>query len=151
MEDGRATANQYISIQGTPRSHLLSLGAARDCQLPDSCFETIAMLEGELKATFTGAAMLRQSILKKAFAGRLVPQDPTDEPASALLARIWSDISPGTALFLGIGQDGGLPSAEDRLSAKKCQLSNYHGRGRRNEVLHCDMYFRAFGPGVRYA
>jgi len=31
---------------------------------------------------------LRQSILKDAFAGRLVPQDPADEPAADLLARI---------------------------------------------------------------
>ena len=31
---------------------------------------------------------LRQSILKAAFEGRLVPQDPTEEPASALLTRI---------------------------------------------------------------
>ena len=31
---------------------------------------------------------LRQSILKEAFAGRLVPQDPDDEPAANLLARI---------------------------------------------------------------
>ena len=31
---------------------------------------------------------LRQSVLKRAFEGKLVPQDPNDEPASALLARI---------------------------------------------------------------
>jgi type I restriction enzyme S subunit len=31
---------------------------------------------------------LRQSLLKAAFEGRLVPQDPADEPASALLARL---------------------------------------------------------------
>lgn len=31
---------------------------------------------------------LRQGILKKAFEGRLVPQDPTDEPAEKLLERI---------------------------------------------------------------
>lgn len=31
---------------------------------------------------------LRQSVLKRAFEGKLVPQDPNDEPASELLARI---------------------------------------------------------------
>ncbi len=34
------------------------------------------------------AAAQRQNILRAAFAGQLVPQDPNDEPASALLARI---------------------------------------------------------------
>ncbi len=34
------------------------------------------------------ADALRQSILKKAFAGQLVPQDPHDEPVSILLGRI---------------------------------------------------------------
>ena len=31
---------------------------------------------------------LRQSILKRAFEGKLVPQNPTDEPADKLLERI---------------------------------------------------------------
>lgn len=39
-------------------------------------------------AALARAARLRQSILNRAFEGRLVPQDPNDEPASVLLARI---------------------------------------------------------------
>ncbi len=34
------------------------------------------------------SAALRRAILERAFRGELVPQDPTDEPASALLERI---------------------------------------------------------------
>jgi type I restriction enzyme S subunit len=41
-----------------------------------------------INATVQRAERLRQSILKEAFAGRLVPQDPDDEPASELLKRI---------------------------------------------------------------
>ncbi|WP_404950063.1 restriction endonuclease subunit S [Streptomyces sp. ARC12] len=37
------------------------------------------------------ASALRSAILNRAFTGALVPQDPTDEPASALLARIQAE------------------------------------------------------------
>lgn len=39
-------------------------------------------------AELTRSAALRRSVLKSAFEGRLVPQDPSDEPASVLLDRI---------------------------------------------------------------
>jgi type I restriction enzyme, S subunit len=42
----------------------------------------------ELTRRRGAASALRQSILKAAFSGQLVPQDPRDEPASALLARL---------------------------------------------------------------
>lgn len=48
----------------------------------------IAVLEEWCETELNRSASLRQSILKDAFAGKLVPQDPADELASALLARI---------------------------------------------------------------
>jgi len=48
----------------------------------------VAALERDVEAALARAARLRQAVLKQAFEGRLVPQDPDDEPASVLLERI---------------------------------------------------------------
>jgi type I restriction enzyme S subunit len=45
-------------------------------------------LEKTIDASLAQAAALRQSILKRAFEGKLVPQDPKDEPAEKLLEKI---------------------------------------------------------------
>jgi type I restriction enzyme S subunit len=44
--------------------------------------------ERAVDAGLARSAALRRSVLKAAFEGRLVPQDPSDEPASVLLERI---------------------------------------------------------------
>jgi type I restriction enzyme S subunit len=48
-------------------------------------------LEAIVEESLAKSEALRQSILKKAFAGRLVPQDPKDEPAEKLLKRIMTE------------------------------------------------------------
>ncbi len=48
----------------------------------------IEHLEADLAAKLKSAQALRQSILRHAFTGQLVPQDPNDEPAAELLKRI---------------------------------------------------------------
>ncbi len=53
-------------------------------QLTSGSEEQTAAIDTALKQS----AAQRKNILKAAFAGELVPQDPSDEPASALLARI---------------------------------------------------------------
>ena len=57
----------------------------------------IQQAETAVETSLKRAERLRQSILKRAFSGQLVPQDPNDEPAAVLLARIQAERAAAAA------------------------------------------------------
>jgi type I restriction enzyme S subunit len=54
----------------------------------DKQLSGVEAVDCEISKELAKAETLRQSILKKAFSGQLVPQDPNDEPAAVLCDRI---------------------------------------------------------------
>lgn len=57
----------------------------------DEKHSQITVMQAEVERGLRRADRLRQAILKAAFEGKLVPQNPDDEPASELLARIQAE------------------------------------------------------------
>ena len=91
-EAAHTTAGIYKINQSHVSAFVLPLPSlaeqAEIVRILDIRLEAAEVLDTEIDANITRAEALRQSILRKAFSGQLVPQDPTDEPAPALLARI---------------------------------------------------------------
>jgi type I restriction enzyme, S subunit len=77
------------------RSLLIPLPALKEQSAIVSEIESRLSLSDNLEKTIDEslfkATALRQSILKRAFEGKLVPQDPNDEPGDKLLDRIKAD------------------------------------------------------------
>lgn len=109
---------------------VLNLGIIRDLPFPfcsldeqnqivqeiESRLSVCDKLEDTITASLQQAEALRQSILKKAFEGKLVAQDPNDPPASELLEKIKAE-KAGEALVgssKASTRRGGRPSAPTR-------------------------------------
>ena len=98
----RQRAKRLIHGVGRPRLNLRSLRTVaipvappeEQCALAETIRNQLAgirSVESALANELSRARRLRQSILHRAFTGNLLPQDPSDEPASKLLERIASE------------------------------------------------------------
>ena len=98
-----STAEQLIAVaSSTSGLHTLSVKKVKSVviALPDTATQAKLIAEAERRLSLIDScskeigrsidrvSALRRSLLVAAFSGRLVPQDPDDEPASELLARI---------------------------------------------------------------
>lgn len=101
---GNVMAKQYFMSQGKQTTNLASISLTKLKALPVPIpslkemsevvneVEDVLSVNGHYLASLQASEKLsltmRQGILKAAFSGQLVPQDPNDEPASELLKRI---------------------------------------------------------------
>jgi len=88
----RTTAGIYKINQSMIEQVLLPIPSPDDqdkiVQQLDELRSSVRVTEREVERVRQRIAELRRSVLTAAFSGELVPQDPDDEPASALLERI---------------------------------------------------------------
>jgi type I restriction enzyme S subunit len=110
---GNTTGQQYFFDEGKQTTNLASINMTKLRGLPvpvppraeqrrirETVAQQLSIADAALGAItheVVRCARLRQSILKWAFEGRLADQDPTDEPASALLERIRAERASATA------------------------------------------------------
>lgn len=85
------TAQKTVPLSGLREIHIPVPTFAEQERIVaeiESRFERADALETAVDRALNDAEKLKQAVLKKAFRGELVPQNPDDEPASVLLDRI---------------------------------------------------------------
>lgn len=85
------TAQKTVPLSGLREIHIPVPTLAEQERIIaeiESRFERADALETAVDRALNDAEKLKQAVLKKAFSGELVPQNPDDEPASVLLDRI---------------------------------------------------------------
>ncbi len=101
-ENGQRQFRRYIYGQGRPHLGFDELRVTAVVLPPlaeqaeivreiEDRLSVVDQLTAQVEATLKRSSRLRQGILKRAFEGRLVPQDSTDEPAEKLLERIQAE------------------------------------------------------------
>jgi type I restriction enzyme S subunit len=86
-----ATAQKNINIEILSDIAIPFPSLAEQRQIADELERVLSIADATeriIETRLKQAERLRQSILKHAFEGKLVPQDPNDEPAELLLQRI---------------------------------------------------------------
>jgi len=124
-ENGQRQYRRYIYGAGRPHLRFDQLRMtpvliAPIAEIPRILAEAAAKtsvldaMETSIAAQIRHANVLRQAILERGFSGELVPQDPSDEPASAMLERIRAE---GAAAL--VAKDGTQKGATKARSTAK--------------------------------